>query len=294
MTIRDTKISVIIPTYNCSAYISAAVASVLEQSLPVYELIVIDDGSEDGTRDVLNQFGSRIRYIRQEHAGVSAARNRGIEESSGEFVAFLDADDIWAPERLERQIEEFKKDSLIGLVHTGLSSFDSETGEQLGEITEGLSGWIADELLLWKAPSIAAPGSIMTKRSVIVETGGFDPEIKVGEDWDFCYRIARKYKVAFVPLPLLKYRIHNSSAHRNIDEMAKGMGRFYEKAFAFGDARLFGMKRRALSRYHSVIAGSYYHAGEYSKALKHGILSAFKRPLVIVEFLSQRFKKFVS
>ena len=185
MTIRDAKISVIIPTYNCSAYISAAVASVLEQSLPVHELIVIDDGSEDGTRDVLSQFGSRLRYIRQERAGVSAARNRGIEESSGEFIAFLDADDIWVPERLECQIEEFKKDSLVGLVHSGLSSFNSETGEQLSEITEGLSGWIADELLLWKDPSIAAPGSIMTKRSVIMETGGFDPEIKVGEDWDF-------------------------------------------------------------------------------------------------------------
>jgi len=288
------KVSVIIPTFNHAEFIASAVESCLAQTLSPWEVIVIDDGSEDGTNEVLSQFGSRIRYIRQERAGVSAARNRGIEESGGEFIAFLDADDIWAPERLERQIEEFKKDSLIGLVHSGLSSFNSETGEQLSEITEGLSGWIADDLLLWKDPSIAAPGSIMTKRSVIMETGGFDPEIKVGEDWDFCYRIARKYKVAFVPLPLLKYRIHNSSAHRNIDEMAKGMGRFYEKAFALGDARLCGMKRQALSRYHSVIAGSYYHAGDYSKALRHCISGVLERPLVIVEFLSGRFKKFVS
>jgi glycosyltransferase involved in cell wall biosynthesis len=272
------KVSVIIPAFNHAEFIASAVESCLAQTLSPWEVIVIDDGSEDGTRDVLNQFGSRIRYIRQERAGVSAARNRGIEESTGEFIAFLDADDIWVPERLERQVEEFKKDGLIGLVHSGLSSFNSETSEQLSEITEGLSGWIADELLLWKDPSIAAPGSIMTKRSVIMETGGFDPEIKVGEDWDFCYRIARKYKVAFVPLPLLKYRIHNSSAHRNIDEMAKGMGRFYKKAFDSQDPQVLKLKSCALSNYHFVLAGSYFNGGFYIETLRHSALSVVKYP----------------
>ncbi len=92
---------------------------------------MIDDGSTDDTEAVVRGFGERVKYIRQENAGVCAARNRGVAESSGDLIAFLDADDIWEPTKLEKQIAKFESDPEIGLVHCGMREFDSETGETL-------------------------------------------------------------------------------------------------------------------------------------------------------------------
>src|SRR4051794_28952489 len=122
-------VSVIIPTYNYGRFIGEAVKSALEQTLPADEIIVVDDGSADNTEAAVRQFGDPVRYIKQANAGVCVARNRGVAESRGEFIAFLDADDTWEPTKLAKQIARFDEDEDLGMVHCGMLKFDDGTGK---------------------------------------------------------------------------------------------------------------------------------------------------------------------
>ena len=273
------SVSVVIPTYNYGHFIGEAIESVLGQTVVPAEVVVVDDGSTDGTAEAVREFGERVRYVRQENAGVCAARNRGVAETTGEFIAFLDADDIWEPRKLEKQLGKFAEDAAVGLVHCGMREFDSETGETLGVTTDGAEGGeVWRTLLLWEAPAINGPGAVMVRRTAFEEAGRFDTAMKVGEDWDLCYRVARRWKVGFVPEALLNYRSHAAGAHRNVREMERGMGRFYEKAFAEGDPAVTALRRRAMGNYHKVLAGSYYQAGDLGAFARHSLLSVWNRP----------------
>jgi glycosyltransferase involved in cell wall biosynthesis len=285
--ISGPSVSVVIPTYNYGRFIAEAIESALGQTLTALEIVVVDDGSTDDTETVLGQFGDRIRQIRQSNKGVSAARNRGIEETKGDLIAFLDADDTWEPTKLETQSKRFAADAEVGLVHCGMREFDSETGETLDMHLDGGELDVAENLLMWNGPVVVGPGcTIMVSRKAFDEVGGFDPRLKCGEDWDLCYRIARRYKVGFVPEPLVNYRIHGAAAHHNVENMELGMGMFYEKAFATDDPEVQKLKRRAYGNYHRVIAGSYLHAGRWGKFVEHSAKSLLNRPSNIGYFLA--------
>ena len=272
------KSSVVVPTYNYGRFIEKAIESALAQTLRPSEVIVVDDGSTDDTEEVVRRFGDAVRYFRQENAGVSAARNRGAAESTGEYIAFLDADDIWEPEKLEKQMAKFAEDPEIGFVHCGMRGFDSKTGDTTTFYIEGMEGWVADHLLLWERPVVNVSGSsMMVTREAFDAVNGFDERLKCGEDWDFCYRTACKYKVGFVPEPLVNYRSHLAAAHHNVREMEQGMGLFYEKAFAEG-GDVVRLRRRAMGNFHRVLAGSYFHAGDFRQFAKHAALSLWNRP----------------
>jgi len=281
------RISVIIPAYNYGRFIAEAIESALGQTVVPGEIVVVDDGSADDTGAVVQGFGDRVRYVRQENRGVSEARNRGVAETTGELVAFLDADDTWEPTKLEKQVERFAADAEVGLVHCGMREFDSVTDETLGFRVEGGDGQVAEELLVWERPVVNVSGSaVMVSRKAFEEAGGFDPRLKCGEDWDLCYRIARRYKAGFVSEPLVNYRIHGAAAHHNVENMERGMGMFYEKAFATDDPAVLRLKRRAYGNYHRVMAGSYLHAGRWGKFVEHSAKSILNRPSGIGYFLA--------
>jgi len=169
-------ISVIIPAYNHARYLAEAIDSVLAQTYAPLEIIVVDDGSTDGTPAVAASYGDRIRYIRQENAGVGAARNNGIAAARGEYLAFLDSDDIWLPEKLEREIALFDADPQLGFVHCGVEKFD-ESGQTTISMT-GAEGWIATDLLRLDREVIAALGSCpIVPKHVAEEVGGYDPRL---------------------------------------------------------------------------------------------------------------------
>lgn len=278
------SISVIIPSYNYGRFISDAIQSALDQTAPANEIIVVDDGSTDETPRIVGEFGDHVTYIRQENAGVCAARNRGVEESTSELIAFLDADDIWEPAKLERQLARFTKDDRVGLVHCGMREFDGATGETVKLHLEGAENDTADSLLLWEGPSINVSGSmVMVSREAFDAVDGFDTQMKVGEDWDFCYRVARRFGVGFIREPLVHYRSHPAAAHRNVAEMERGMSRFYEKAFA--DPSVAHLRRRAYGNFHKVMAGSYFHEAEYGKFVTHVIKSVWMRPANLAYFV---------
>lgn len=279
------SVSVVIPTYNYGRFIAEAIKSALDQTLKPIEVIVVDDGSTDDTAEIVRGFGEAVRYIRQENAGVCAARNRGVAESSGELIAFFDADDTWEPTKIEKQTALFSSDPQIGLVHCGMREFDSETGVTLDFLLDGLDGWVADELLLWEEPVITGPGgAIMVPRKVFDEVGGFDTRLKVGEDCDFCYRVARRYKVGFVREPLVNYRSHPAAAHHDVRAMEHGASVFYQKAFAEG-GDVLKLKSRSYGNLHRVLAGSYFQSGDYASFAKHAVKSIWNRPANLGYFL---------
>ena len=287
------KISVVIPTYNYGRFIGEAIESALAQTVLPSEIIVVDDGSTDETAATVAAFGDSVRYIRQENAGVCGARNLGVAASTCELISFLDADDSWDRAKLEKQLARFVSDPKIGLVHCGMREFNTDTGETIELRNEGQEGWVADDLLVWERPVVNVSGSsIMVSRKAFDDVSGFDTAMKVGEDWDFCYRVARTFKVGFVAESLVNYRSHGGAAHRNVAEMEKGMALFYEKAFASGDAHVMSLKNRALGNFHKVLSGSYFHSRDYSKFLSHAVRSIARRPSNVGYFLRFPLRRF--
>ena len=292
---RIMKVSVIIPTYNYAHFIAEAVESVLAQTYPIFEIIVVDDGSTDNTTEVIKQFGDSVKYIKQKNGGVCAARNNGVKNASGDFIAFLDADDDWLPAKIEKQIAKFGEDEKIGLVHCGMREFDTESGETVRLHIEGEEGWVADDLLLFEKPVvIGCGGSILVSRKAFEEIGGFDINLKVGEDWDFCYRLARKFKVGFVREILVHYRHHGDNSHLNIEEMERSVKLFQEKAFATKDEKILRLRRRSYGNFYKILAGSYFTDGNYPRFIKYSLKSLWIMPKNISHFLAfplRRLKK---
>ena len=289
------KISVVIPTYNYADFISEAVESVLAQTFPVFEIIVVDDGSNDNTEEIIKQFGDKVKYIKQRNGGVCAARNNGVENAGGDFIAFLDADDVWFPEKIEKQMAKFAEDTKIGLVHCRMREFDTESGETMRLHLEGEEGWVADGLLLLdKTIIIGCGGSIIVRRKAFETVGGFDTNLKVGEDWDFCYRIARKFKVGFVREILVDYRYHGKNSHLNVREMDRSMNIFYEKAFDTDYKSILRLRRKSYGNFYKILAGSYFTAGNYQRFMKYLLKSLWLMPENISHFLAfplRRLKK---
>ncbi len=278
-------VSIIIPNYNYANYVRSAIDSALNQTYQNTEIIVIDDGSTDNSKEVLDSYGERIKTIFGENQGVSAARNAGIEQCAGDFVAFLDADDVWLPTKIEKQLERFEKEPALGLVHVGVMDIDSK-GKRLVARLDGLEGDISHELLLFNRSVILGGGSgMMIPKKVLDEIGGFDTELSTSADWDLFYRIASRYNVGFINEILLQYRMHGANMHGNIKRMEREMLRGYEKAFEADGEKLEPIKRQAYGNLHKVLAGSYYHNGSYLMFIKHSLKSLFLKPTNIKYFL---------
>jgi glycosyltransferase involved in cell wall biosynthesis len=268
-----TTVSAIIPTYNYGRFLREAIDSTLAQTYPALEVIVVDDGSTDDTPQILASYGDRIRAIRQENLGVGAARNTGIAAAQGEYLAFLDSDDIWRPRKLECDVARFTADPGVGMVHCGAETFDN-TGKTISVSLGGLEGWVAPDLLRLDREVIAAPGSGMTVRqSIAEELGGYDPRLQPSEDWDFCYRVACRYRVGFVPEVLVRYRLHGSGIHLNIQKMENGMLLALEKAFMSPDPAVQALRNHSYGRIHRVLAGCYFQSRKPRLFLRHMIKS---------------------
>lgn len=274
-------ISVVIPTFNYGSYIAEAILSAVEQTFPPSEIIVVDDGSSDDTESKVRAFGDAVTYIRQQNSGVGAARNRGVAESTGDLIAFLDADDTWEPTKLEKQIGKFAEDPEIGLVHCGLREFDTDSGETVAEYVTGLEGWVAEELVLFENPVICGPGSTtLVKRGIFLRAGGYDTtrEMHPSEDWEVSVRLARVCKVGFVPEPLVHYRNHGVNAHLNVSRMEHSALCAWKRVFDTDDSEVLRLKRRSYGNLHKVLAGSYLHNGEWVGFARNIIKSLWYRP----------------
>jgi glycosyltransferase involved in cell wall biosynthesis len=271
-------ISVIVTNYNYGRYLRQAIDSVLGQTYPGVEVIVVDDGSQDDSADVARSYGETVRFIPQRNQGVSVARNRGVEESAGELVAFLDADDVWFPNKLEKQAQRLLADPELGLVHCGIQEIDGD-GAELETLIKGMEGWVAKEMLLFERPVIHSLGSTgLIRRSAFDAVGGFDPELSTSADWDFCYQVALRQRIGFISEPLVYYRVHSSNMHGNIKLMEHDVMICYKKAFATRNPDLLAIRRRSYGNIHMVLAGSYFQAGDPVAFVRHTITSVLYFP----------------
>lgn len=279
-------VTVVIPNYNYAGYVGEAIESALNQTYPNVEVIVVDDGSRDGSRSIIESFGDRTRSIFQQNAGVSAARNTGAAAGHGEFLAFLDADDVWMPQKLEKQVAAFRERPEIGLVHVAVEEIDGEGKKVGGRFVGGDGNEVWKDLLLFTGKGVLGGGSgAMIARRVFEEIGGFDERLSTSADWDLYYRISRRFEVGFVSETLLRYRVHSSNMHANIGVMERDMLLAFEKAFAGADAEAHRIKRPAFANLYQNLAGSYYRAGKMAGFIKYSLRSLTLRPANIAHFL---------
>ena len=286
MNKANPKVSVVVPTYNYGRFITKALESVKCQTYPPYEVIVIDDGSYDGTAEVIKALDWRLRYVIQERAGVSAARNRGVAESGGDYIAFLDADDLWEPTKLEKQLKKFLEDPELGMVHCGMREFDNDTGRTLALHLSGGTGWVARRIAAWEEPVVIGPGgTILISRKAFDTVGGFDASLRYGEDWEFCFRVAQKFRIGFVEEPLLHYRNHGNNSTRDVAEMERSTLIAWEKVFHTDDSNIRKVRRGSYGNLFMALAGSYYRSGNLPRFLLSAARSIYYRPSKIVSLL---------
>lgn len=194
-------VSVIIPTYNRAAYLQKALQSVKEQTYQSLEIIVIDDGSTDDTGKMLENYGGQLRYFYQENRGISGARNAGIKSARGEFIAFLDSDDYWLPEKTAQQLALFKQHPEYALVAARCASIRLD-GSYREKNRPGKSGWVLEDL--FKANFIRTSAA-MVKQECFKNIGLFDEELRECEEYDLWLRIAAQYPVGFINKSLAVY-----------------------------------------------------------------------------------------
>ncbi len=196
-------VSVVIPTFNRADWLAESVGSVLEQTYPQVELIVVDDGSTDPTPEVVQGFGDRLIYMRVDHRGVSAARNRGVAASRGTLVAFLDSDDVWQRDKVARQVALFRGQPDVQVCYTDEIWIRHGVRVNPKQIHQKHTGWLFEPSL---PRCIISPSSIMLRRALWNRLGGFDERLPACEDYDLWLRMTRRVPVTLIPEPLIVKR----------------------------------------------------------------------------------------
>jgi glycosyltransferase involved in cell wall biosynthesis len=210
---KKVEVSVIIPTYNRGWIIKESIDSVFSQTFDAYELIVVDDGSDDNTSEILDSYGNKLRIIRQTNQGVSAARNRGIIASSGEFIALLDSDDLWLPEKLDRQMSFFRNNPDAVICQTQEIWIRNDKRVNPCKHHKKLSGMIFEPSLNL---CLVSPSAVMFKRELMDMVGFFDESFPACEDYDLWLRVSLAYPVYLIDEALIiKRGGHSDQLSRN-------------------------------------------------------------------------------
>lgn len=237
------KVSVVIPAYNAMAYLPETVESVLRQTFTDFEVLIIDDGSSDN----IVQWASglvdpHVKLISQKNQGLPGARNTGIAQAQGEYIAFLDADDLWEQTKLEKQVRCLDDNPAVGLVHTWMVLVD-EQGKSTGRVMPSNA-----EGDVWKQlaeKNVIACPSVIVRRCCFETVGVFDRSLRSLEDWDMWIRIATRYPFAVIKEPLAYYRQLPGSMSKNCQVMEQAFYIVIEKAFHSAQSELLFLKNRS-------------------------------------------------
>jgi glycosyltransferase involved in cell wall biosynthesis len=261
------RVSVIIPCYNAARFIGETLQSVLAQTHADTCAIVVDDGSTDGTAEIAERFGPRVRVIRQQQGGVSAARNAALAIADGEAIAFLDGDDRWHPEKITRQVAYLEAHPECGLVHTAVRHIN-DAGDEIARPGGAIPWRIAAGNCLGDmlAHNTITTSTVLVRRAAL-GADGFPEDLRLGEDWDLWLRLAARTEFGYLAEPLTDYRIHDSNTTRNLDRALTARLTVLDRAVARG---LDAVHRRAVMDHRQwVFAGLghlAYDRGDFQQA----------------------------
>jgi glycosyltransferase involved in cell wall biosynthesis len=278
-------ITVVIPCHNAAKYIAATLRSVLAQPACQLEVLVIDDGSTDGSADLVEQSFSQVRVLRQANQGVAAARNHGIAQAGHEWIAFVDADDIWLPGKLQAQWSRLQDQPEARMCYTGwkvwpthevepdpalMAQLSAQANSSDPPQRRGPSGWIYPELL---NDCVVWTSTVLAQRSLLQELAGFDASLHVGEDYDLWLRASRITPIVRVDVPFALYRLHAANLTKRVP------GRNYKGEVVERALQRWGMSspdgrradeakvKRGLARSWADFAGATLLAGNAGAAL---------------------------
>ena len=260
-------ISVITPTYNRARFLPAAVASVLSQTFGDFELIIVDDGSEDNTPDVLKPFFAdrRVRYVYQENQGQSHARNLALKQATGDFIAFLDSDDVWARDKLEKQLAVFRANSEVDIVHGDEATINEQGSVVSLQNMRRYSGRITRYLLADNSVSIT---TALVRRRCFDEMGGFDTSVGVADDYELWLRFSARYCYQYEPGIVASYRVMADQISSDKRRRYAANERIIQQFLArYGEVLSPGERRWGLARFHCRKARYFASAGERGKAV---------------------------
>src|SRR5262245_7374679 len=272
-------VSIVIPTYNRGYVVAKAVASALAQSYPNLEVVVVDDGSKDDTRDRLLPYLDRIRYVRQENQGVSAARNRGIREARGGLIAFLDSDDVWHPRKLEVQARYLADHPGVGLVAVEAFSDFQVSWPALELAAAPAARTVSAAELVVKA--YFAPSGVLVRKECLDAAGAFDPALRSAEDRDLWVRVASRFPVVKLGLPMWCGREHGDNLSTVPAPTVQATRAMLRKCFGTlpGLRGRFFLRQRALSYAAFEASYMYLAKGDHRTALARLLRSALLWPL---------------
>jgi glycosyltransferase involved in cell wall biosynthesis len=238
-------ISVIIPVYNGEGTIQETIKSVLNQTLSTLELLVINDGSQDSTFEIVSSIKDpRLTIFSYPNTGLAATRNRGISLASGDYISFIDADDLWTPDKLEAQFNALQENPQAAVAYSWTDWID-ESSELLGRgVYNTQQGEVFAKLLL--NDFVANGSNPLIRRQALTEVGGFDESLSAAEDWDMWLRLAARYEFVAVPSAQILYRVSANSMSFDVWGMEVSSLKVIEKALAQAPQPLKSLKRKSL------------------------------------------------
>jgi len=272
-------VGVVIPAYNAAMYLRDAIDSVLTQTYTDIELIIVNDGSTDETAGVIRSYGSRIEMIELDRAGVAVARNAGAQASTGDMLAFLDADDVWLPRKLELQVALLEQDRGTALVYTALHMVDEDLrfiGRQPAPSGD-VALW---NTLMLERPIMCGIGTGVIRSDVFAEQGGFDERLSTAADCDLACRIATEHRVTGIQKPLLLWRQHGRQMHRDAARTFHDMDLIFKKFFDDGLAPewMLPYRNRAYANLYVSLAGGALIKGDRRSFMRYVAKALIRRP----------------
>lgn len=285
-------VSVVIPAYNSSRTIGPTIQSILNQTFSDLEVVVVDDGSKDNTVEIAKKFGERIHCFVQENKGAAAARNRGLSEAKGEYVAFLDSDDLWLPNKLEVQLDVLKKNPNIDAVQCGVYLVNDALQVVGANSCDPSQDSLLDFLLFRNLAGIAS--TLLIRKEKMLALKGFGEDLVILEDWDFACRLARKGYLKSLPDFLVLYRQHPNNRSRNVDIHVQPGFISLRRLFSDPDLEL-SIRRNELKiwgRFFSMLAAGYFRNKEWQKGCYWTLRALKISPGMIKYFLGVPLKRF--
>jgi glycosyltransferase involved in cell wall biosynthesis len=278
------RASLIIPTFNHVRFVGAAIDSALAQTATAVDVIVVDDGSTDETPAVLARYAGRVRVLRQENRGLSAARNAGLAAARGTFVSFLDADDVMAPTKLATQLELLERSPAIGwtycdvLMETVATGATVRASERFGYAGRAVDGWLFPELIHGNFIPAIAP---LVRRTALEAAGGFDERLTALEDWDMWLRLSLIAEARYTPAVLVTYRIRPGGMSEDRARMDRSRFQVLDKINRTRPVALESLGnvgRRIIADTHNWLGKEAYASGDWREARRRFAASVLTVP----------------